>query len=83
MAWSINSIPSQEGRIVLITGANSGLGFNTAQVLLAKGATVILGCRTLEKAEISRQKLLDKTDCGKIDVLEIDLACFALASRAA
>ncbi len=74
MTWSINSIPSQKGRIVFITGANSGLGFDTAQVLLENGATVVLGCRTLEKAEIARQKLLDETDCGNIEVLEIDLS---------
>ncbi len=74
MNWSINSIPSQEGRIVLVTGANSGLGFDTAQVLLEKGATVILGCRTLKKAEHARQQILEKIDCETIDLLEIDLS---------
>ena len=82
MTWSINAIPSQEGRTVFVTGANSGLGFDTAQALLEQGATVILGCRTLEKAESSRQKLLDETDCGKIDVLEIDLADLEKVNKA-
>ncbi len=82
MTWSINAIPSQEGRTVFITGANSGLGFDTARALLEKGATVILGCRTLEKAESSRQKLLDETDCGKIDLLEIDLADLEKVNKA-
>ena len=74
MPWSINAIPSQEGRTVFITGANSGLGFDTAQALLQKGATVILGCRTLVKAEKARQKLLDENNYGKIEKLEIDLS---------
>ena len=74
MTWSINSIPSQEDRIVFITGANSGLGFDTAQTLLQKGATVILGCRSLEKAEQARKKLFDENDGGNIEVLEMDLA---------
>ena len=74
MTWSINSIPCQEGRIVFVTGANSGLGFETAQALLKNRATVILGCRTLKKALRARQELLDKTDSGNIEVLEIDLA---------
>ena len=57
MAWSINSIPNQENRTAFITGANSGLGLDTALVLLEKGATVILGCRSLAKAENTKQKL--------------------------
>ncbi len=74
MIWSTQAMPSQEGRIAFITGANSGLGFDTAQALLEKGATVVLGCRSVEKAEKARQKLLGRTNCGNIDVLEIDLA---------
>ena len=74
MIWSFESIPSQEGRIAFVTGANSGLGFDTAQALLEKGAIVVLGCRSLEKAENARQKLLNRTDSGNIEVLEIDLA---------
>lgn len=50
MIWSVDSIPNQEGRIVLVTGANSGLGFDTARFLLNKGAGVILGCRTMQKS---------------------------------
>ena len=51
MTWSIHSIPSQLGKIAFVTGANSGLGLDTAHALLKKGATVILGCRNIEKAE--------------------------------
>ena len=74
MTWSISSIPSQKDRIAFITGANSGLGFDTAQVLLQKGATVIVGCRSLAKAESTRQKLLNETGCKNVEILEIDLA---------
>ena len=74
MTWSFNSIPNQEGQIVFVTGANSGLGFDTSQALLEKGATVILGCRSLDKAQIARKKLLERTSCGQISVQEIDLS---------
>ena len=83
MDWSIDSIPEQNGRIALITGANSGLGFDTAQALLEKNATVILGCRSIEKAAEAREKLLSKTSCGTIELLEIDLADLVQVNKAA
>ncbi len=67
-------MPSQEGRIALVTGANSGLGFQSAKVLLEKGATVILGCRSLDKADFACRKLRQVTDSGNIVVSIIDLA---------
>ena len=74
MNWSIDSIPNQEGRIVLITGANSGLGFETAKALIQKGATVILGCRSINKAIKARQELSLESNCSNIELLEIDLS---------
>ena len=41
-------IPPQDGRTVFITGANTGIGFETARVLAASGARVLLGCRSEE-----------------------------------
>ena len=41
MTWSIDSISNQEGRYILITGANSVIGFETARILAIKGATII------------------------------------------
>ena len=74
MNWSTNSIPNQEGRIALITGANSGLGFETAKVLLKKGASVILGCRSIQKAAKAEKVLRETTTAGNIGLLKIDLS---------
>ena len=74
MSWTVNSIPNQEGRNILITGANSGLGFDTAKALLAKGATVILGCRTIYKAIKARNDLRKETKDGHIELIQIDLS---------
>ena len=60
MPWTTADIPDQQGRLALVTGANSGLGLETARALAARGATVLLACRSLERAEAARRQLLDE-----------------------
>jgi NAD(P)-dependent dehydrogenase (short-subunit alcohol dehydrogenase family) len=48
--WTVADVPDQSGRIAVVTGASSGLGLETARVLVARGATVVLACRDTEKA---------------------------------
>ena len=74
MDWTVDDIPDQSARIALVTGANSGLGFETSKVLLDKGATVIMACRSKDNAEAAKKKLLSQNIQRKIDTLEIDLA---------
>jgi len=84
----------QSGRIALVTGANSGLGLESARALLAKGAQVVLACRTLAKAEQARRDLqaaevtagLDSMNTSsedRIALLELDLADLGSVRRAA
>ena len=82
MPWTAANIPDQSGRLALITGASSGLGLETARALLARGATVILGCRSRQRAERARSELLP-TATGAIDLLDLDLADLAAVQRAA
>jgi protochlorophyllide reductase len=86
--WSGEAMPDQSGRLALITGANSGLGLESARALLARGATVLLACRSLERAEAARQDLLagpgsGERDSGRIELLELDLADLDSVVRAA
>jgi NAD(P)-dependent dehydrogenase (short-subunit alcohol dehydrogenase family) len=48
--WTAADIPDQSGRIAVITGGSSGIGLETARVLTARGAQVVLACRNLAKA---------------------------------
>lgn len=82
MPWTAAAIPDQSGRLALITGANSGLGLETARALAAKGAGVILACRSLTRAEQARHQLLPEAG-GPIDLLELDLADLASVREAA
>ena len=75
MPWTAADIPDQSGRLALITGANAGLGLETARALAARGATVVLACRSPQRAEAARRELLASPTCrGAVDVLPLDLA---------
>ncbi|RDI20365.1 oxidoreductase [Lentzea flaviverrucosa] len=76
--WTEADIPDQTGRTVLVTGANSGLGLRTAQVLAARGAHVIMGCRSVQRGETAR-----RTVKGSAEVLELDLADLSSVRTAA
>ena len=73
MAWSADAIPDQRGRIVLITGANSGLGLETARALARRGATLLLACRNRLRAEAAREQLAAEAQ-GPLEILSLDLA---------
>ena len=72
MGWSADNIPSLEGRLALVTGANVGLGLETTRQLARNGAKVVMACRDQGKAEAARQRLLDE-GCTNIETLELDL----------
>ena len=80
-------MPDLIGQIALVTGANSGLGLESARALLANGATVVLACRSLAKAEQARQVLVAAGSAGspddRIELLELDLADLQSVARAA
>lgn len=73
MGWTVDDMPSQEGRIAVVTGANIGLGLETCRALAQKGATVVMACRSRSRGETARRQLLDEGLTG-LDLLEMDLA---------
>ena len=75
-------MPSQEGRLALVTGANSGLGLATVKALASRQATVILACRSNRKAQLAQQQLHDQGLSG-LELLELDLADLSSVRRAA
>jgi len=50
-------LPDQSGRVILVTGANTGIGFEIARALALRGARVLLGCRSAEKAEAAAGRI--------------------------
>ena len=66
--WDVGDVPDQSGRTVVITGANSGLGLETAKALAAAGARVVMAVRNTSKGEGEAARL-----AGEIEVSELDL----------
>ena len=68
---------SLAGKTVLITGANGGVGFKTAETMLYLGARLIMACRDLKKAESAGSSLLADYPDAQISVMQLDMADFA------
>lgn len=81
--WTEADIPSLAGKTALVTGANSGLGLETARALAARGAQVVLACRSQAKAEQAMQQIRARVPDVHLAFLELDLADLACVSAAA
>jgi NAD(P)-dependent dehydrogenase (short-subunit alcohol dehydrogenase family) len=77
MAWTTKDMPNLAGRVVVVTGANSGLGFEASRALAGGGARVIMACRNAAKAENARQRILDEHRDASVEVMKLDLASLA------
>uniref|UniRef100_A0A8C5R797 WW domain-containing oxidoreductase n=1 Tax=Leptobrachium leishanense TaxID=445787 RepID=A0A8C5R797_9ANUR len=64
------------GKVVIVTGANTGIGFETARSVALHGATVIMACRNLQKANEAKRQILDEWHKAKVEVMILDLASF-------
>lgn len=74
---SKNCLHSLQGKTVLITGANSGIGFKEAETMLYLGANVIMACRNPQKAAAARDALLRDYPDASITLMQLDMADFS------
>jgi NAD(P)-dependent dehydrogenase (short-subunit alcohol dehydrogenase family) len=72
--WTVADIPDLAGRTALVTGANSGLGFEIASILAEHGARVLLACRNQEKAGDAAARIRSAEPAGTVEVRPLDLA---------
>ena len=67
-------VPDQSGRTFLVTGANTGIGFETARVLARRGGRVLLGCRSEERAGGAIERIRDESPKADVEFLPLDQA---------
>lgn len=77
MLWTTNDIPDQSGRTAIVTGANSGLGYETTKALAKAGASVVMACRSVERANAARTKILDALPSADLTIEQVDLSSLA------
>jgi len=72
--WTSDSIPNQAGKIGIVTGSSSGIGFEAARVLANKGAEIIIAVRNKEKGDKAVQKIIGQFSKANVKLMLIDLA---------
>jgi NAD(P)-dependent dehydrogenase (short-subunit alcohol dehydrogenase family) len=74
MNWTSSHVPDQTGREVIVTGANTGIGFETARALARKGAHVTLSCRDVDKGKAALERILAESGDKAATLAQLDLA---------
>ena len=72
--WTTASIPDQKGNIIIITGANSGLGFAATKILSQQNATVIMAVRNMDKGEQALMEVKKITPNANLSLMKLDLS---------
>jgi NAD(P)-dependent dehydrogenase (short-subunit alcohol dehydrogenase family) len=75
--WTKNNIPDQSGKTIIVTGANAGIGYETALALYEAGAHVILTCRRQDKADETLIKIKKNAGKGSLETGILDLSSLA------
>ncbi|MBF6468082.1 SDR family NAD(P)-dependent oxidoreductase [Nocardia beijingensis] len=81
--WTEYDIPDQKGRLAVVTGANSGLGYEAARALAAHGATVVLAVRDVDKGKHAANRIADAVPGADTTVQQLDLTSLASVRTAA
>ena len=72
--WTTAAIPDLTGKVMIITGANSGIGFEEAKEFARKGAQVVLACRSMDKAQTALARILEEIPDARAEIMHLDLA---------
>jgi len=72
--WTEKNIPDQKGRLAVVTGSSSGIGYETAKILALKNAKVIIAVRNINKGNNAKSKITSQYKEADVEVMRVDLA---------
>lgn len=72
--WIVDNIPNLTRKMVIVTGANSGIGFEASKEFARKGAYVVMACRNMQKAGIALDAIKDEIPNAIVELMQLDLA---------
>lgn len=75
--WTTANIPDLTGKVIIVTGGNSGIGFEAAKEFARKGAKTILACRNMDKAEAALAEIKAEIPNAPVEIILLDLASLA------
>lgn len=75
--WTTADMPDLSGKVIIVTGANSGIGFEAAKEFARKGAQTILACRSVDKGQAALAEIQAEVPNASVDVMALDLARLA------
>jgi NAD(P)-dependent dehydrogenase (short-subunit alcohol dehydrogenase family) len=81
--WTASQIPDQTGRVAVITGANTGLGLETANALAAHGASVVLAVRNVDKGKAAAARITTDNPGADVTIRQLDLSALESVREAA
>jgi NAD(P)-dependent dehydrogenase (short-subunit alcohol dehydrogenase family) len=81
--WTAQDVPDQSGRTIVITGANSGIGFEAAMVLAARGGTVVLAGRDADRTAAAAGRIRAGAPGANVETADLDLASLESVRKAA
>ena len=77
--WTTDEMPDLSGKVIIVTGANSGIGLEAAKAFARKGAQTVLACRSMEKAAAALTELQVEVPEAKAETMQLDFVRFARA----
>ena len=77
MTWTEKNVPDESGRVAIVTGSNTGLGYDTARVLAARGASVVIAVRDTAKGDAAAARIRQLSPDAVVAVHKLDLGSLA------
>ncbi len=74
--WTLKNMPDLTGKVFIVTGANSGIGFESTKAFAMSNAKVVMACRNLEKANEAKEEIIKEFKNADLDIIHLNLIDF-------